>query len=991
VYAESMQNLMLRLLGPTQISANGMALVFPYEKVQALLIYLAVEAHHAHRRSALAGLFWPDQPEVAARHNLTQALWSLRRVLGNDQGNSLLRTTRETVEFSPNATCYVDLAEFNRQLASGAPQQLEQAVSLYRGDFLESLALEGGIAFEEWAQLTRERLHRRVCTALEQLTEPLRLAAEPGKTLDFARRWVEIEPLNEEAQRRLMRSLADTGQRTAALVQYEHCRQLLQGELGVEPEAETVALYDALKQSAPLRPALSMPQLHLPLPPNRLIGRDDDLDALAAALAEPATRLLTIIGPGGVGKTRLALQIAINNAHSFADGVCFVQLAALREPSQAPAALAQALELPADETRSLAEQIQRALAPRNTLLLIDNCEHLLPDLATLVAQLLAAAPRLVILATSRSPLHLSNEQRYPLAPLALPDDEQSAAQQFDTPAMALFVERARTVNRALTLDATVIGAICRALDGLPLALELAATRTRLLSPAELLTRLEHRLPLLSGGPRDLPARQQTLFATIDWSYQLLDPGQQALFRRLATFVGGWTVGAAEAISADLRDESGSTVSILDELGALLDASLIVEMPTANGEPRCTMLETINAFAHEQLVAHKELAHARALHARTVALFAAEASVGLAGAGQRTWFQRGDQERENVWAALTWCAEHAVGMGLKLAADLGRYWHVRGHSRAGRDWLERLLEQAQAPDLPRVTRDEYAYGLLVSGMLASFLSELDLASTRIEASEALYAALGNEEKLAATLNIHGIIAMQRRNYPLAEQFFKRSLALRRRTNQNAAIASSLSNLGAVTMMQGDGQTAHSYYEQSLALYQQVGDRANTALVMTRMATLLLEQQDFAEAQRHYEASHAIALELGNMSGIWQALHGLGTLWRVKKHYDEATSYFRQSIAISHEIQYLSGLVIDLFELGQIAWETGQAERATMLLAAVAALMQRSQIALHPADQLELERYLHLVRTVPEASGYEAAWAYGQTLSLEQITTIARDTP
>ncbi|NJM08624.1 tetratricopeptide repeat protein, partial [Candidatus Gracilibacteria bacterium] len=400
----------------------------------------------------------------------------------------------------------------------------------------------------------------------------------------------------------------------------------------------------------------------------------------------------------------------------------------------------------------------------------------------------------------------------------------------------------------------------------------------------------YRLPLLSGGPRDLPARQQTIFATIDWSYQLLGPTQQRLFRRLATFTGGWTVAAAEAVSIDLHDTADSTVSILDELGALLDASLIVEKPTASSEPRCTMLETIAAFAYEQLVAHGELAHAQALHARAIALFADQASVGLAGPEQRTWLQRGDQERANVWAALTWCAEHAVGMGLKLAADLGLYWHLRGQLRAGRDWLERLLERADAPGPSQITRDERAYGLLVSGMLATFLSQLDLARRHIEASEALYAALGNEEKLAAALNLRGIIAMQRRNYPEAEQFFQRSLALRQRMKHSAGIAGSLSNLGAITMMQGDGQTAHGYYEQSLALYQQVGDRANTSLVLARMATLLLEQQDFPEAQRHYEASHALALEIGNVAGIWHALHGLGTLWRVQGHYDEATPIF-----------------------------------------------------------------------------------------------------
>ncbi len=478
--------LTIKLLGPVQITLDGLALDFAYEKVQALLVFLAVEAGRPHRRGMLAELLWPEQSEAAARHNLSQALFNLRRALDDDSDAPLLLTTRETVSFNLASNVWIDVVAFRGLLdgAGGDIALLEQASALYRGEFLEHFGIGESVSFDEWALLTREQLRTGACDVLRRLTEP-HTGVDGAARVVYARRWVALDQLDEAAQRRLMRALAESGRRTAALAQFERCRRLLDAELGIEPEPATLALYEELKQGFPLAaPVYSRTNAeHVPQG-TRLIGRATELEALAELLADPAGRLVNITGPGGVGKTRLALAAAAAVAPTFADGVCYVQLARVREPALVPAALAQSLGVQQNDARPLDELLRGVLAPRRALLLLDNCEHLLPGLATLVAELLAAAPQVVILATSRVALRLSQERRFQLSPLSLPDANRPLEQQHGA-AVDLFVERAQAVRPALELDLAAIGAICRRLDGLPLAIELAATRTRLLSPREL--------------------------------------------------------------------------------------------------------------------------------------------------------------------------------------------------------------------------------------------------------------------------------------------------------------------------------------------------------------------------------------------------------------------------------------------------------------------------------------------------------------------------
>lgn len=999
----------LELIGPARVSLDGEPLTFAYEKVLALLAYLAVEADRPHRRTALAELLWPDQVEPAARHNLSQALFHLRRLLPDDLVADLLLTTRDTVRLSLADTVWVDVLSFRRLARSPDDERrttddrsppaievsvvgrrspadvarLEQAVALYRSEFLEGLGVGDSPGFDEWVLLTRESLRAQACAALRRLSAPEGGAPEIGRRSAYARRWAALDPFDEAAHRQLMLALAEHGQRAAALLQYEHCRRLLAAELGVEPDPATTALYEELKQHAPAAPP-AVPQRDLRLdalpPPTRLIGRESDLAAVSALLADASSRLITITGPGGVGKTSLALAAA--DAAAFTHGICLVQLAAVHEPAQVPAAIAQALDLRLKDGAAPEDLVYAALAPRHALLLLDNCEHLLPGLVGLIGGLLAAAPRLSILATSRVALQLSHERRHQLAPLALPDDSEPPEAQRRAAAVALFIERALAVRPGLELDPVLVGAICRRLDGLPLAIELAAPRIRLIRLPELLARLERRLPLLSGGPRDLPERQQNLAATIDWSYQLLNPAQQALFRRLAVFVGGWTTAAAELGCADL---AGDPAEVLDGLATLLDANLIVEMANPDGEPRCTMLETIREFALEQLAAGGELSRAQALHAQAMVSLAEQAERELAGPAQRVWLQRIDQERGNIRAALEWCLGHAVGAGLQIAGDLGRYWVLRGHRREGHDWLERLLAQAVPGDQPAPTDAERASGLLMSGMLAMFLGDLTLAEARLQDSLARFAQLGDERNIAWALNNLGNVALQRSDYAEAEGYYQRSLALRRAHGHTEGIASALNNLAEVARSQGDLQTARAYFEQSLIAYRQLGNDAYAASVMGHIGTILLQQGDYDGAEQMYVAGLTIAEGLGVKPVVRQVLNGLGDLACARRRYAEAKGHYRRCMAVAAEIQQTGAVALALQSLAAVAWAEEQAERAIALIAA--ATRYRGEVVEEPEVVAGYQRTLAALRGAVDGLTFAECWAYGAALSLERAIAYA----
>ncbi|HYN89854.1 MAG TPA: BTAD domain-containing putative transcriptional regulator, partial [Ardenticatenaceae bacterium] len=531
----------------------------------------------------LATLLWPEQTERAARDNFRQALSNLRQVIDDRVATPpFLLITRETVQFNGASDHWLDVAAFDALLAAckkhrhrrplgcrQCAEWREQAVALYRGPFMSQALPSDSIELEEWALLMREWLHRLAVEALTELADFHERRGAYRQARDYAWRQVELEPWREEAHRQLMRLLVASGERSAALAQFERCRRALAEELGVEPMAETLALYRQIREGHLVPEPPRAPPVQVPAPPTPLVGREGELARLAGLLADPPVRLVTLVGTGGVGKSHLALALADTLRHDFEDGVFFVALAAIRDQALVGPAIAQALGIREAPGQAPIETLKAALQAKQLLLLLDNFEQVTPA-AALVAELLAGCPQLTVVVTSREALHVRGEHLFPVPPLAAPflahvSEPAGPGEEWEAlaayPAVRLFAARAQAARPSFALapgNDRAIAAICARLDGLPLAIELAAARIRFFAPDELLSRLERRLTLLVGGPRDLPARQQTLRDTIGWSYDLLEPSEQRLFAGLAVFAGGCTLEAAEEVVGYRLKVEGAT-------------------------------------------------------------------------------------------------------------------------------------------------------------------------------------------------------------------------------------------------------------------------------------------------------------------------------------------------------------------------------------------------------------------------------------------------
>jgi len=582
---------------------------------------------------------------------------------------------------------------------------------------------------------------------------------------------------------------------------------------------------DALLEAAARRPRVASASVgtssgvtspsvrrRLPEPPIPLIGRDAEVQAVTALLLQhvPPVRLVTLVGPGGMGKTRLALALAQNVASSYADGAVFVDLASLRDQRLVPATIAHALEVGEAGGRSARELLIERVGECHMLLVLDNFEQLL-GAAPLLAELLASCPNLALLVTSRTVLRLQAEWRFAVEPLAAPAAEADQTLQAiaSSPAVRLFVERTQTFasDFSLTLDnAAAIAGVCRHLDGMPLALELAAARVPLLPPDALLWRLERRLPLLTTGARDLPERQQTLRATLAWSYDLLGPAEQMLFQRLAVFAGGWTLEAAEAVCGD---SDLAADEVFERLGALLDNSLVQRALETDTEPRFGMLETVRKYAAERLAESGEWATARERHANWCLRLAEHSAPELRGPHQAIWLERLEREHDNLRAALAWARESSdMDLGLRLAGALWPFWQRHSHLAEGRRWLEGFLPATQVES--GVSVEVRATALTGAAWLAHDQDDFAAADRHFVEGLTLYRALGQTGRVAEMLAHRAVMARGLGRYDQALELVEESLALASAAGDPAATAFALFRTGVVTRERGrtTGRARHT---------------------------------------------------------------------------------------------------------------------------------------------------------------------------------------
>jgi predicted ATPase/transcriptional regulator with XRE-family HTH domain len=745
-------------------------------------------------------------------------------------------------------------------------------------------------------------------------------------------------------------------------------------------ERETLRAARARPVGARVAPAAGMEIMGLPTQATSFVGRQHELAAVTALLRRDDVHLLTLTGLGGIGKTRLALRVASELADTFPDGVIFVPLASLGEPDQVAAMVAATVGLKETSGTPVAQTVTQYLRHRQTLLLLDNFEHLLPA-APFVAALVTACPRLRILITSRALLQLSAEHRYEVPPLSTadPDRHGDAATIARQEAVALFVDRARAVRDSFTLtdaNAVDVSAICRCLDGLPLAIELAAARVRLFPPRALLQQLAHRFSLLVGGARDQPARHQTLRGTMDWSHQLLSVSEQVLFARLSVFAGGCSLQAVEEVC-----NLDSKPALVEELSSLVDKSLVRQ--DGEHEPRFSLLETIREYAAEKLTAGAEQDTIRRRHAEHFLAMTQAVEPALAGPQQDACLDRLDTELDNLREALGWLLERGrVAEELCLAGALYPFWLARGHCREGRRWLEEGL--ARGTGLTQAARAQALWGL---GGIAVQLGDYVRGSPLLEEALSLCHGLDDAAGTTRALNLLGVIAWRQATYARAITLYEEALPLATVLGDQRERAFALLNLGISVYRQGDRAAGRQYLEEALALNRARGDRHATLHALFNLGYDATLRGDLSEAQAMLEEVLATARGLKIRNFVAYALENLATVSTLQGNHEQAAVELRETLLLGRELGDRYLLVFALADLAKLEVARGRLARAVRLGGMVAGLQELLGIAMAPMEDQDREQVLARARADLGEAPFRRAWESGQGLSLDEAVADA----
>jgi len=760
--------------------------------------------------------------------------------------------------------------------------------------------------------------------------------------------------------------------------------------LAKEPDSRYKVTRDLARELATIRDhmmerpqkPLEVRSTNLPIQRTGFVGRKNEELYVKELLLREDMRLVTITGSGGIGKTRLAVQVANSVVEHFPGGTHFIALHTLSDPALVPSAILQALgikEAGEQSAREKLKEILRDLSSGSMLLVLDNFEHLVAG-ASVVTELLATSASLKILVTSRAALHLYGEQEFPVPPLALPNARAlppvDALSQYS--AIALFVQRAVASKPDFELtgeNAPAVVEICTRLDGLPLAIELAAARIKVLSPASMTKRLASRLKLLTGGSRDLPQRQQTLRAAVDWSHDLLSAAEQKLFRRLSVFVGGCNRESAEAVCDTKRDLD---LDLLDGMASMVDKSLLQQIQHATGESRFAMLETIREYALEKLEASGEKAITKRAHAAYCLVLAEEDVAEENDTAGTDWLYRLAAEHDNFRAALEWLIEaQDAEWGLRLGCGLFRFWETSEYLFEGRDALTRLLKM---PGAAGATTGR-ARACFAAGALADEQGDYAAGDTLIRESLEIARRLDDKEAVAVYLNALAINARSRGELALAQSLLEECLTNWRQTENQEAVARSLSNLGNIVQMQGDYSRATTIYDECRSIFEGLGDSIGAAWSMNSQGDVFRDQGLYPAAAALYGQCLQLFRELGDPWGIAGTLADLGSLATKEGAYDSASSFYRESIVIFRQLDHKRGIarLIECFACLSAAQH--QSEHSLQLAGTAAALRQSIGAPLTPAEESKLEAAIEPAREELTENAGATAWLEGWAMPVE----------
>ena len=1037
--ADEASTLAIKLFGAIEVRVEGIPMPsVRSRKVQWLLALLVLRPDREVERAWLAGVLWPESAPSQALFNLRQTLSHLRSALGRSETRLRSSTARTLLLDLTGAS--VDVIAFDAAVAQGDRAALEQAIALYGGPLLEGCS-------EEWVFSERQEREQRYLRALETLAEGAVARGEAAAAAGYLRRVIGMDPSREHAQRTLMQILASAGDHPAAVQVYRELRLWLRNELNADPDPDTQTLFQQVRSDAQRRAQVTPPvpavlssdplPRRLPRPLTSLVGRVAEVRQVGASLS--ANRLVTLTGAGGMGKTRLAIAIAEEVAEEYPAGTFLIDLAPLTDPMLVVASVAAVLNVQEEPRCPLLATLRNYLQNKEALLVLDNCEHLIEACARLSEELLGECPRLHILTTSRQALGVSGEVVWQLEPLSLPpaslltsaraappQDQVSQLLEYD--AIHLFVQRAQQIQPTFQItrhNAEALVQICGCLDGMPLAIELAATRLRALTVAQIAARLHERFRLLRGGHRTALPRQQTLQATLDWSYDPLTPKEQRLLRWVSVFAGGWTLEAAEQVCGGDGMEAGE---VLDLLSGLVDKSLVVFTEGREGGGRYRLLETVRHYGRERLAETQEERKGRERHGDYFLTLAENTAPKLRGSEQVQWLKVLEEEHDNLRQALTLYAEDAADgeageKGLRLGAALQQFWGTRGHLSEGRERLRTLLAHPGGQELTRAR----AEALNCAGALTSMQGETAHARVLYEESLAIRRELGDKSGIAISLNNLGLVAKDEGDYAHARILYEESLAIRRALGNKSGIANSLIGLGNVAYLQGDYAHTRALYEESLAIARALRNKTGMAHSLLGLGNVAQEQGDYGHARILYEESLAIARELGNKSGIAHSLGNLGSVVQAQGDHAAAFVLLEESLMIARELGDKGGIANSLLGLGNAAYSQGgyaharalyaeslttgrdlgdrrviaynleafaslaaqerQEERCVRLWGAAAALREALNSPLSPDESAKQRRETTAVQTALREDAFAAAWAQGRALTLKQAISYA----